>query len=123
MANVAKYQPLFAAAEKLAQQAHGDPNVRAQLLADPAKAIVETAGQSLPKGVIVKAAKDAEGKNRLVVEMDPQYNGELDNELLEAVSGGKGGSSASVPGATPTNPFGSASSLLGTNLMFLGPVF
>jgi hypothetical protein len=91
MADLAKYEPLWTAAEKLTKQAHSDPNIRARLLADPAEAIAEAAGQPLPKGVVVKIMKDAEGQNELVAEMDPQYNGELDNELLEAVSGGKGG--------------------------------
>jgi hypothetical protein len=106
MANLGKYQPLLSAAEKLAKQAQSDPTIEAKILADPAKAITEAAGQPLPKGVILKIVKDAKGKNYLMPEMDPQYGGELDSELLEAVSGGKGGGGAGVnpftaPGVTP----------------------
>jgi hypothetical protein len=96
MPTLGKYQPLLAAAEKLSKQAQNDPKVEAKLLADPTKAITEAAGQPLPKGVVLKIVKDAKGKPRLRPEMDPKYNGELDNELLEAVSGGKGSSSAAA---------------------------
>jgi hypothetical protein len=92
MASFGKYQPLVSAAEKLFKQAQSDPKIKAQLLADPAKAITEAAGQPLPKGMIVKIAKDDKGRNQVVADMDPKYSGELDNELLEAVSGGKGSS-------------------------------
>jgi hypothetical protein len=95
MPTLGKYQPLLAAAEKLSKQAQNDPKIEAKLLADPTKAITEAAGQPLPKGVILKIVKGPKG-SRLVPEMDPKFNGELDNELLEAVSGGKGSSSAAA---------------------------
>jgi hypothetical protein len=91
MAGFAKYEALVAAAKKLSEQAQNDPKIAANLIADPGKAIAEAAGQPLPQGVVVKMVKDTQGKDWFVPQMDPQYNGELDNELLEAVSGGKGG--------------------------------
>jgi hypothetical protein len=91
MAGFEKYEALVAAAKKLSEQAQNDPKIAANLIADPGKAIAEAAGQSLPQGVVVKMVKDAQGKDWFVPQMDPQYNGELDSELLEAVSGGKGG--------------------------------
>jgi hypothetical protein len=85
------YDALAAAARKLTQQAQTDPAVAARLSSDPEKAITEAAGCPLPAGVRLKVERGADGKSTLVPEIDPKFEGELDDKVLEAVSGGGGG--------------------------------
>jgi len=85
------YEALRAAAEKLAKQAETDPTMAERLVADPEKTIAEAAGQSVPKGLRIKAKRSADGKSFTIVpEIDQQFSGELDDKVLETVSGGFG---------------------------------
>jgi hypothetical protein len=71
------------------EQSKTDSAVADRLLKNPAQAISEAAGRPLPEGIRVIASRGADGKSvMLKPEVDPAFKGELDEKVLDAVSGG-----------------------------------
>jgi hypothetical protein len=86
---------LMNAAQDLAERAKSDPELVNQIMADPGQAVAEAAGQALPDGVLVTATTGADGTIVFAAAQDPEFDGELDDALLDAVAGG--GQSISGP--------------------------
>ncbi len=81
---------LMSAAQDLAERAKSDPELVNQIMADPGHAVAEAAGYALPEGVLVTATTDADGTIVFSAAQDPEFDGELDDALLDAVAGGVG---------------------------------
>jgi hypothetical protein len=79
---------LLATVQDLAGQAKEDAELSERLLADPAAAVAEAAGRSIPGGVLITAARNSEGAVELKAEADPDFDQELDDSSLDAVAGG-----------------------------------
>ena len=82
------FQPLIEAANQLLQQAHGDPALAERLLQDPKAEIERAAGQPVPEGVLLDTTRGDDGMVKLTASIDPDFEGEIDDQVLEAVSGG-----------------------------------
>jgi hypothetical protein len=81
---------LMSAASDLAERARSNPDLVNQIMADPGHAVAEAAGHALPEGVLVTATTDADGTIVFSAAQDPEFDGELDDALLDAVAGGRG---------------------------------
>jgi hypothetical protein len=81
-------EALLATIHDLMGQAKQDAELSQRLLADPATTVAEAAGHPLPTGVTITAQRNSEGAVELKAEADPDFDGELDDSLLDAVAGG-----------------------------------
>jgi hypothetical protein len=79
---------LMSAASDLAERARSNPELVNQIMADPAQAIADAAGQPVPEGVLVTATTSEDGAIVFAAAQDPDFDGELDDALLDAVAGG-----------------------------------
>ena len=87
--SASNFDKIKAAADKLMAQAKTDAAVANSLMSDASTAVTTAAGVPLPKGVMLKAEK--KGNDIVLVPgIDPKYQGELDDKMLSAVSGGWG---------------------------------
>jgi hypothetical protein len=79
------------AIEAIVARAEVDPPFRAALLRDPARAVSDAFGVSLPPGFRIRFIERAPTDDLLVVLTDPVGNaGELSDDQLDAVAGGAG---------------------------------
>jgi hypothetical protein len=79
---------LMNAAQDLAERAKSDPELVNQIMTDPGQAIADAAGQPVPEGVLVTATTGVDGTISFATAQDPDFNGVLDDDLLDAVAGG-----------------------------------
>jgi hypothetical protein len=91
MTSIDQITALIAKAQQLAEQAKNDPELANRLLANPAETVAEASGHQIPAGVLVTAARNDEGAIELDAKPTPDFDGELDDTLLDAVSGGRAG--------------------------------
>jgi hypothetical protein len=117
---------LLAAANELATKAKSDPALAQRLLDDPTGLIAQAAGRPIPAGVQVAARRSAHDEIQIDAALDPAFEGELDDGLLETVAGGdknsKGagqaveltGSIAQTAGTVATHGVGANFGVLGS---------
>ncbi len=79
---------LMSAAQDLAERARSNPELVNQIMADPAQAIADAARHPMPEGVMVTATTAEDGTIVFAASQDPDFDGELDDALLDAVAGG-----------------------------------
>jgi NAD(P)H-hydrate repair Nnr-like enzyme with NAD(P)H-hydrate epimerase domain len=79
---------LMSAAQDLAERAKSDPALVNQIMTDPGHAVAEAAGRDLPDGVLVTATTGDDGTIVFAAAQDPDFDGELDDAVLDAVAGG-----------------------------------
>ncbi|MEP9377251.1 hypothetical protein ABLE91_11080 [Aquabacter sp. CN5-332] len=82
------FEPLILAANQLLQAANGDPAVAERLLEDAKGEIERAAGKPVPEGVVLSVRQGSDQRFYLSVAIDPGFEGEIDDWVLEAVSGG-----------------------------------
>ena len=80
---------LMNAAQDLAERAKSDPELVNQIMADPGQAVADAAGQPVLDGVLVTATTGEDGAISFAAAQDPDFDGELDDVLLDAVAGGQ----------------------------------
>ena len=90
-------QKLYA---EIVQKAWEDENFKKELIANPIEAIENLTGKklNLPKGkTLVVRDQTAEDTVYINIPAAPEVDAELNEEQLEAVSGGNGGEDTSLP--------------------------
>jgi len=76
--------------DRVAERAAEDPDFRRALLDDPARALKETLGITLPAGYRVRFIERPRDLDALVVLPDPRDRDELTDDELEKAAGGDG---------------------------------
>jgi hypothetical protein len=80
---------LLATAQDLAARSDSDPDLAERLLAAPSETVAAEAGCDLPAGVTISAARDASGKLEMTASIGQEFEGVLDDSLLERISAGR----------------------------------
>ncbi|MEP9377255.1 hypothetical protein ABLE91_11100 [Aquabacter sp. CN5-332] len=89
MSDIDQINTLLAAAQSLAARAEQDPALAERLLAAPHDVISQEAGCPFPDGIDIQAARDETGALQITASIDSKFEGELNDALLDHVSGGK----------------------------------
>jgi hypothetical protein len=79
---------LLATAQDLVARSDNDPALAERLLTAPNETVAGAAGCAVPEGMNISAARDASGKLEMTASIGQEFEGELDDSLLERVSGG-----------------------------------
>jgi hypothetical protein len=85
-----RYGVLMTVAGGLLADAKRDPKLADELLKDPRGVIAKAARVPIPEQLAINAARGPRGDVDLTIAIDPNFKGELDDVLLEGVSGGSG---------------------------------
>jgi hypothetical protein len=83
---------------KVFEKAWADPKFKAKLLKNPAEAIKEATGAQIPKKISLSIHENGKDTVHFVLPYVPAKSGELSDDDLEMVAGGKGGGNPSAGG-------------------------
>lgn len=80
---------LLSTAHDLMLRAADEPDLAERLLKEPHATISQQAGCDFPNGLHVTAVVDDEGSLQMAASIDPDFEGEPDDELMARVAGGR----------------------------------
>jgi hypothetical protein len=77
------YATVFHTANMLITAARRNPELAEKIAKDPNKIVADMARYPMPEGVVFEVTKDAEGNFDLALTSDPNFEGEIDELILQ----------------------------------------